>query len=119
MVVVFYGNAEKRGKWPSVRRLSLPCFFLAKVAPREGESMEQQVEEVTAEQPSEEPQTRAEYHLHIKVPNEMRGTLKDAAELAFRMGSIPKPDLVDLMNLFINWGMAVLKRQWLDRVGYR
>ena len=30
--------------------------------------------------------------------------LKDAAELAYRMGSIPKPDLVDLMNLFIGWG---------------
>lgn len=60
VVVVFYGNAEKPGKWPSVKRLSLPCFFLAKVAPREGESMEQQAEEVTAEQPSEEPQAKAE-----------------------------------------------------------
>ena len=27
-------------------------------------------------------------------------------------------DLVDLMNLFIGWGMAVLKKQWLDRIGY-
>ena len=82
----------------SVRRLSLPCFFLAKVAPREGNSMEQQVEEVTAEQPSEEPQERAECDLHIKIPNEMRGTLKGVAEL---------------------WGMAIQKKKWLDRVGYR
>ena len=97
----------------------MPCFFLTKVAPREGESMEQQVEEVTAEQPAGEPQARAEYDLHIKVPNEMRGTLKDAAELAYRMGTIPKPDLVNLMNLFIGWGMAILKQKWLERSGYR
>ena len=81
--------------------------------------MEQRVEEVTRGEPAEEAQPRSEYDLHIKVPNEMRGTLKDAAELAYKMGSIPKPDLVDLMNLFITWGMTVLKKQWLDRVGYR
>jgi len=34
------------------------------------------------------------------------------------MGDISKPNLVDLMNLFIDWGMTVLKRKWLDRIGY-
>ena len=45
--------------------------------------------------------------------------LKDAAEIAYRLGDIEKPDLVDLMNLFINWGMSILKRKWLDRMGYK
>ena len=49
----------------------------------------------------------------------MRQKLRDYAELAYKMGDIPKPDLVNLMNLFISWGMAVLKKKWLDRVGYR
>lgn len=63
---------------------------------------------------------RAElYDLHIKVPNEVRGKLRDAAELAYRLEQIPKPDLVDLMSLFIGWGLTVLKQQWLDRMGYR
>ena len=81
--------------------------------------MEQQVEEVTSETMAKEDQPRAEYDLHIKVPSEMRERLKDAAELAYRLGGIPKTDLVDLMNLFIGWGMTILKKQWLDRVGYR
>jgi len=67
-----------------------------------------------------EVEPRAEiYDLHIKVPEAMRDQLKDAAELAYRLEQIPKPELVELMNLFINWGMTVLKRQWLDRIGYR
>ncbi len=64
-------------------------------------------------------EARQEYDLHIKVPAEMRQTLRDCAELAHKMGDIPKPDLVDLMNLFIGWGMEVLKKKWLDQVGYR
>ena len=35
------------------------------------------------------------------------------------MGDIPKPDLVNLMNLFITWGLSIQKKKWLDRVGYR
>lgn len=71
------------------------------------------------EQVQEEVQAKAEYDLHIKMPAEMRSTLRDAAELAYRLEDIAKPDLVDLMNLFISWGMTILKKQWLDRVGYR
>ena len=84
--------------------------------------MEQPMEEPPVEQPTEEPpavEPKPDYDLHIKVPAEMRSTLKDAAELAYKMGDIPKPDLVDLMNLFIGWGLAILKKKWLDRIGYR
>ena len=52
-------------------------------------------------------------------PNEVREKLRDASELAYRLDAIPKPELVELMNLFIAWRMTVLKRQWLDRSGYR
>lgn len=81
--------------------------------------MEPPAEVVTTEEPGEQVEPKGVYDLHIKVPSEMRAVLRDAAELAYRMGSIPKPDLVDLMNLFISWGMTVLKKQWLDRTGYR
>ena len=62
----------------------MPCFFLAKVAPREGESMEQQVEEVTAEQPNEEPQVKAE----VRSPHQ--GPQRDGGdtELAYRLEAI-------------------------------
>jgi len=49
----------------------------------------------------------------------MRQKLRDYAELAYKMGDIPKPDLVDLMSLLISWGMAIQKKKWLDRVGYK
>jgi len=84
----------------------------------------QQVEETHTREtkPSEEIPTREpkpDYDLHIKVPAEMRQTLKDSAELAYKLGDIPKPDLVDLMNLFIGWGLQIQKQKWLDRTGYR
>ncbi|MFH1646612.1 MAG: hypothetical protein ABID71_02825 [Chloroflexota bacterium] len=78
----------------------------------------QEVEATEVETPPE-PEAKQEYDLHIKVPAEMRQKLRDCAELAHKMGDIPKPDLVDLMNLFIGWGMAIQKKKWLDRVGYR
>ena len=49
----------------------------------------------------------------------MRSVLRDSAELAYSMGDIPQPDLIDLMNLFTGWGVAVQKNKWLDHVGYR
>ncbi|GAH84462.1 unnamed protein product, partial [marine sediment metagenome] len=67
----------------------------------------------------EETEAKPDYDLHIKVPAEMRQMLKDSAELACKLGDIPKPDLVDLMNLFIDWGLHIQKEKWLDRVGYR
>ena len=85
--------------------------------------MEQEVEEITAEPPEPAPEPAPEikpdYDLHIKVPAEMRSILRDSAELAYKMGDIPKPDLVNLMNLFIGWGLAIQKKKWLDRVGYQ
>ena len=71
---------------------------------------------MTQESKTEEPAT--EYDLHIKVPGEMRTLLKDAADLAFRMGDIPKAELVELMSLFIGWGLSIQKKKWLDRMGY-
>ena len=64
-------------------------------------------------------ETKGEYDLHIRVPEEMRLKLKDLADLAYKMEMINKPDLVDLMNLFIGWGFAILKKQWLEKVGYK
>lgn len=85
------------------------------------EATEQETEGVpTAEAtPELSPEPKPDYDLHIKVPAEMRPVLKDAAQLAFKMGDIPKPELVDLMNLFIGWGLTIQKKKWLDRVGYR
>ena len=60
-----------------------------------------------------------EYDMHVKLDNEMRLKLKDAAQLAYRMGNITKPDLADLIELVTGYGMAVLKQQWLGQVGYR
>jgi len=80
---------------------------------------QQRVEEVPTPEPTETPEAKPDYDLHIKVPAEMRQILKDSAELAFKLGDIAKPDLVDLMNLFIGWGLQIQKQKWLDRVGYR
>jgi len=38
--------------------------------------------------------------------------------LATHLVNILKPDLVDLMNLFIGWGLAIQKKKRLDRMGY-
>lgn len=65
-----------------------------------------------------EPEQKGAYDLHIKVPEEMRQKLKDATDLAYKMNLIAKPDLVDLMNLWIGWGFALLKKHWATRVGY-
>ena len=81
--------------------------------------MVQQEREVPIPEPSETPEAKPDYDLHIKVPAEMRQILRDSAELAFKSDDIPKPDLVDLMNLFIGWGLQIQKQKWLDRVGYR
>lgn len=75
-----------------------------------------EVKEAEAEESQEK---KPDYDLHIKVPAEMRSTLKDSAELAYKMGDIPKPDLVDLMNLYITWGLSIQKQKWLDRVGFK
>jgi len=44
--------------------------------------------------------------------------LNGASELTYKMGDTPRPDLVDLMNLFINWGMNILKIKWLESIDY-
>jgi len=69
--------------------------------------------------PEEETGEQGEYGLHVTLAREMQPVLKDAADLAYEMGDIPKPDLVNLTNLFIVWGLSILKKKWLDRMGYR
>ena len=83
--------------------------------------MSQEAEEAAAAEATQEPtpEPKPDYDLHIKVPAEMRSVLKTSAQLAHKMGDIPKPELVDLMNLFIGWGLTIQKKKWLDRVGYR
>lgn len=63
--------------------------------------------------------TLLDYDLHTMLAREMQPTLKGSAERAYEMGKIPKPGLTNLMNLFIGWGLAMLKKKWPDRVGYR
>jgi hypothetical protein len=63
--------------------------------------------------------TEEKYDLHIQLDKEMQPVLKESAALAYKMGDISKPDLVDLINLFIGWGLSIQKKKWLDRMGYR
>lgn len=79
--------------------------------------MSEELEETTEE--SKTTVVEPKYDLHIEVPGEMRQVLRDSAELAHKMGDIEKPDLVNLMNLFIGWGLSILKKKWLDRMGYK
>ena len=75
---------------------------------------------MTSEVGSEEKtETKEEYDLHIVVPSETEALLKDSCELAYKMNLIEKPKLVLLMRLYIGWGTNLLKKIWLDRVGYK
>ena len=57
------------------------------------------------------------YEIHIRVPREMQEKLKKSAQLAYKLGLITKPELAELMNLYIGWGMNTLKSQYLKRMG--
>lgn len=73
----------------------------------------------TEENSEEQGEEQGEYGLHIRLARQMQPKLKEAADLAFKMGDIPKPDLTNLMNLYIGWGLSIQKKRWLDRMGYR
>ncbi len=77
--------------------------------------MGQQVEKVPEPRPQLE--VKPDYDLHIKVQAEVRSALRDSAELAYKMGDILKPDLIDMMSLFTGWGLMIQKKKWLERVG--
>ncbi|MBA7610090.1 hypothetical protein ES703_17295 [subsurface metagenome] len=77
------------------------------------------VVEKAPETAAEETEEKGEYGLHIRLAKEMQPVLKDAADLAHKMEDIPKPDLVNLINLFIVWGLSIQKKKWLDKMGYR
>jgi len=64
-----------------------------------------------------EPSQPYDFHIELQGEN-IDVKLKDAATVAFRLGLITKPTLAQLMSLFIGWGLVVLKKQWLERVGY-
>jgi len=60
-----------------------------------------------------------QYDFHIRLHGiDIDETLKDAATVAYRLGLITKPTMAQLMSLYIAWGLALLKQQWLDHVGY-
>jgi len=70
--------------------------------------------------PATEAKPDEQYDLHIILHGaNIDEKLKDAATVAFRLGLITKPTMAQLMSLFIGWGLALLKQQWLERVGYR
>jgi len=64
------------------------------------------------------PEEQCEFHIRLHGAN-IDEKLKDATTVAYRLGLIPKPTLAQLMSLFIGWGLSILKKQWLERVGYR
>jgi len=51
--------------------------------------------------------------LHIRLERGMQPVLKQAAELAYEMGDTQKPDLVDLFNLYIGWGLSPRRKSGL------
>lgn len=70
--------------------------------------------------PAEPPtQPRAYYEIHIRFEKGMEQDLKDAMEIATLLADIPKASLTDLMNLFTNWGIEILKRKWYAKMGYK
>jgi len=52
------------------------------------------------------------------IPGKDTGQGNAVGAEAYKMGDIPKADLVDLINLFIGWGLSVQKK-WLDQMGYK
>lgn len=62
---------------------------------------------------------RFNYGFQSNVRNEIRVKLKDTTELTYVMGDIPKPNLVNLMELFIGWGLTIQKQKWIARMGYK
>jgi len=83
-----------------------------------GETTEPQAENPEATATVEKPADQYEFHIRLHGAD-IDQKLKDAATVAYRLGLITKPSLAQLMNLFIVWGLALLKQRWLDRVGYR
>jgi len=86
------------------------------LAPKEVAEPQKEAPEATplAEKPADE------YEFHIRLHGaDIDQKLKDAATVAYLLGLIAKPTLAQLMNLFIAWGLALLKERWLERVGYR
>ena len=54
------------------------------------------------------------YDLHTEVISEMHEVLSNAGKLIYKMGDIPKPNLVELINVFIGSGLNIRNKKWLD-----
>jgi len=65
------------------------------------------------------PRGKPRWYSRLEEPPSRPPVLNDASELAYKMGDTPKPDLVDLMNLFLGWGFSILYLKWLDHSGYK
>ena len=107
MVLKFWGKV-KTGQATLGERVNLLRSFLVRGVPQGRKIINQEVEETPVAEATSEtresveaPEPKPDYDLHILVPAEMRPILRDSAKLAHKMGDIPKPELVDLMNLFI------------------
>jgi len=59
------------------------------------------------------------YEIHIRVPREMQDKLKKAAVLANKLGLTTKPELAELMDLFVGWGLNILHTEYLKRMGFK
>jgi hypothetical protein len=70
--------------------------------------------EVEKEEQVEKAET---YDLHIRVPRAMKEKLTESAQLDYKLEVIPKPTLADLMNLYVTWGMTLLKSHYIKRIG--
>jgi hypothetical protein len=68
-------------------------------------------QEVIAEEPT--------YELHIRLERKMQQTLKQSAKLAYKLGLTTKPELAELMNLYIACGQEILKKKYLERMGIK
>ena len=74
--------------------------------------MVQQVEKVVELDTTLE--VKPDYDLHIKVQAEVRSVLRDSAGLAYKMGDIPKSDLVDLFSHHCFTQLCLMLKTWLS-----
>jgi len=49
----------------------------------------------------------------------MQDKLKKAAVLANKLGLTSKPELTELMDLFVGWGLYLLNEEYLKRMGVK
>jgi len=73
-------------------------------------------EEVTEQQ---DVAVQERYDLPIRISDVSRPKLIKSAHLAHQMRLIPNPSLTEPMNLYVKWGQELLRKTWLDKMGYK